>query len=367
MQKVTYYITLYSKEVSRMDREKTEEHENGLRRLPYAAFELDEARKFVSRSGVAASRLVPIRMKSLLDRYLSSTDRKRIAELSIGEEMLIDLPPLGSHGAIIQRHPNGYWIAIRDLTVHLLSSIQVRGENTPSFFDVVEKQMQSLYTDGDFLTEDQRILRRNCRQLLRCYIEIASYLHYTVEKFASDEISEVTTPINGLLNCAKKLLRPNGFRPSIRSVEQPVYVCGSSDEIRYAVATMITSAAEHLRDKQNFSIHCSVLEREYLVSILFEPLLGGELYRTLLSGRYEDGLSSPYANLFFELLLLRKTAEANGWRFSVVNAGLSEGFLRMTLALPITDERPLLLNEAPDSMPLLELLLSFVFPSPEEE
>lgn len=353
--------------MSCMDREKPEEHPDRVRQLPYAAFELDEARKFVSRSGVAAPRLLPIRMRSLLDHYLTCTDRKRIAELPIGEETLIDLPPLGSHGAIIRRHPNGYWIAIRDLTVHLLSCIQVRGDQVPSFFDIVEGQMQSLYADGDLLPEDQRVLRRNCRQLLRCYIEIASYLHYTVEKFSSNEISEVTTPVNGLLDCAKSLLRPNGFRPGIRSVKQPVYVRGSSNEIRYAVATMLISAAEHLRDKQNFSIHCTVLEREYLVSILFEPLLEGKLYRTLLSGRYEDGLSSPYANLFFELLLLRKTAEANGWRFSVVNAGLSEGYLRMTLALPITDERPLLLNEAPDSMPLLELLLSFVFPPPDED
>lgn len=338
-----------------------------LQQLPYPAFELNEQGRFISRNKTVNPRLVPIRMQTAIDTYLSAADRKRLEELPVGMEALIDLQQLGPHGAIALRQPNGYLIAMRNLTAHLLNSLQQRGTDAPSFFSGVEQQIHSLYTNGDGLPKELRVLRKNFRKMLRYHLDMTMYLHYTGDTLAPSETFEAATLINSLLNHACRLLRPNGFRSELQTVEGPVFVHGSADELRYAVATMVASAAEHLRETHRLSILSSVLEQEYLVSVLFEPLFEGALYQAALSGRFEEGLSTAYANLFFVLRLLRKLAESNGWRFSIANAGHSEGFLRMTLALPLAEEQPLLFNEPPDSLPLLELLLSFAFPSPDED
>lgn len=353
--------------MARKDHETEDALSKGLQQLPYPAFGVNEEGKFISRNKAANPRLIPIRMRSMLDRYLSGADQKRIEALQVGEETLIDLQYFCAHGAIIYRCTDGYWIAMRDLTAHLLACVRQSGEEVPPFFSAIEQQIRSLHDKQEQLPKELRVLRENFRHMLRYHTEMAMYLHYTVEKLEPGTVCEVTSPLGGLLTCANKILRPNGFRAEIQSAEGPVYVCGTVDEIRYAAALMIACAAEHLRDRRHFAIHSQVLGEEYIFSVLFEPLLEGKLYRTALSGRYEEGLSSAFGTLFFQLLLLSRLANANGWRFSVVNAGNAEGFLRMTLALPLTDERPLLLNEIPNPLPLMKMMLSFMFPSEDED
>lgn len=336
-----------------------------LQQLPYPAYQLDEKGTFISRNKAANPRLLPIRMRSTIDRYLSFADRKRVKNLQVGEEVPVDLQFFGTHGAIVYRCADGYWIAMRDLITHLLTCVQKSGKEMPPFFSAIDQQIRSLHAEGEQLPEELHVLQENFRHILRYHTEMTMYLHYTSDKLGPGKVCEVTAPLKGLLIRAEKILRPNGFRLDIQLAEGPIHVCGEMDEIRYAAALMIACAAEHLRNRQHFSVFSKVLEGEYLFSVLFEPLPEGELYRAVLSGRYEEGLSSAFGTLFFQLLLLKNLASANSWRFSVVNAGSREGFLRMTLALPLTDRRPLLLSEMPDPLPLVKILLSFLFPSEE--
>ena len=336
-----------------------------LQQLPYPAFRLDEKGTFLYRNKAANPRILPIRMRSMIDRYLSCADRKRIENLQVGEEVSVDFQFFGTHGAIVYRCADGYWIAMRNLITYLLTFVQQSWKAMPPFFSVIDQQIRSLRAESEQLPEELHILRENFRNMLRYHTEMTMYLHYTSDKLEPGSVCEVTAPLKGLLIRAEKVLRPNGFRPSIQTAEGPVFVSGEEEKICYATALMIACEAEHLRDQRHLSIQSVKLEDEYLFSVLFEPLPEGELYRTVLSGEYEEGLSSAFGTLFFQLLLLKNLASANGWRFSVVNAGCREGFLRMTLALPLTHKRPLLLNEAPDPLPLVKLLLSFLFPSEE--
>ena len=338
----------------------------GWQQLPYPAYRLDEEGRFLSRNKSANPRILPIRMRSAIDRYLSGADRKRVEALQVGEEALVDLQFFGAHGAIVYRCQGGYWVAMRDLTTHLLNCVQQSGREIPPFFTAIEQQIQSLREEKEQFPKELKLLRENYRRMLRYHSEMTMYLHYTGGDLEPCEVCEITSPLAGLLESAEKVLRPNGFRPGIQLEERPAYVRGDTREIRYAAALMIACAAEHLRDKQHFSIHSRMFGEEYLFSVLFEPLPEGKLYHTLLSGRYEEGLCSAFGTLFFQLLLLKTLATANGWRFSAVNEGNREGFLRMTLALPLTDRRPLQLNEPPDPLPLLKQLLSFLFPLEDE-
>lgn len=338
----------------------------GWQQLPYPAYRLDKEGKFISRNKAANPRILPIRMRSAIDRYLSGADRKRVEALQVGEETLVDIQFFGAHGAIVYRCRDGYWVAMRDLITHLLNCVQQSGREIPPFFTSIEQQIQSLREEKEQFPRELKLLRENFRRMLRYHSEMTMYLHYTGEPLEPCEVCEITSPLAGMLESAEKVLRPNGFRPGIQLEEKPVYVRGDTQEIRYAAALMVACAAEHLRDKQHFSIHSRVFGEEYLFSVLFEPLPEGKLYHTLLTGRYEEGLSSAFGTLFFQLLLLKTLATANGWRFSAVNEGNREGFLRMTLALPLTDRRPLQLNETPDPLPLLKLLLSFLFPLEDE-
>lgn len=337
-----------------------------LQQLPYPAYLLDEEGTFISRNKAANPRLLPIRMRSMIDRYLSCADRKRVEKLNVGEEVPVDIQFIGTHGAIVYRCADGYWIAMRNLIAHLLTCVQQSGKEMPPFFSAIEQQISGLHAEGERLPEELHVLRENFRNTLRYHTEMTMYLHYTSEQLEPGKVCEVTAPLKGLLTRAEKFLRPNGFRPNIQTVEGPVFVNGEAEEIRYATALMIACAAEHLRDQRHLSMQSVKLEEEYLFSVLFEPLPEGELYRVILSGEYEKGLPSAFGTLFFQLLLLKNLANAKGWRFSVVNAGNREGFLRMTLALPLTDRRPLRLSEAQDPLPLLKVLLSFLFPSEDE-
>lgn len=337
----------------------------GLKQLPYPAFGLDEKGTFVSRNKAANPRIFPIHLRTKIDRFLSGADQKRLEALQVGEEALIDVHFFGTHGTIVYRCRDGYWLAMRDLTTHLMACAQQNGKDIPPFFSAVEQQIRELQAKQEQFPEELHALRNNFQHMLRYHTEMTMYLHYTAEKQEQGGVCEVTSPLDGLITCAHKILHPNGFRPEIQFTEGPVYVCGGTDEIRYTAALMIACAAEHLRDRRHFAIHGRVLEEEYLFSVEFEPLLEGKLYQTALSGRFEEGLSSAFGTMFFQLLLLSRLANANGWRFSVVNAGNREGFLRMTLALPLTEQRPLLLNEIPDPLPLMKMTLSFLFP-PED-
>lgn len=349
--------------------QKKQKAENNLpkeiQQLPYPAYRLDEKGAFISRNKAANPRLLPIRMRSMIDRYLSCADRKRVEKLHVGEEVQVDIQLIGTYGAIIYRCADGYWIAMRNLITHLLTCVQQSGGEMPPFFSSIDQQIRSLHAEEEQLPEELHVLRENFRSTLRYHTEMTMYLHYTSDQLEPGKVCEVTAPLKGLLTRAEKILRPNGFRPTVQIAEGPVWVSGEAEEIRYAAALMIACAAEHLRDQRHLSIQGVKLGEEYLFSVIFEPLPEGELYRTILSGQYEEGLSSAFGTLFFQLLLLKNLASVNGWRFSVVNAGNREGFLRMTLALPLTDKRPLLLNEASDPLPLVKILLSFLFPSEE--
>lgn len=330
--------------------------------LPYPAFVLNEEGQFISRNKAANPRLLPIRMRSMIDRYLSCADRKRLERLQVGEEILVDVQYSGTHGAIVYRCEDGYWIAMRNLIVHLMACVQQSGKEMPPFFSSLEQQLRNLQTGQELLPEEQHAMQRNFRHMLRYHTEMTMYLHYTADTLEKGGTSEITAPLNGLMASAERILRPNGFRPNIQMENGPYHVLGSADVIRYAAALMIACAAEHLRDKRHLSIQSNVLGEEYLFSVLFEPLPEGELYRTILSGNYEEGLSSAFGTLFFQLLLLKNLASINGWRFSVVNAGSREGFLHMILALPLTDRHPLRFHEASNPLPLMKLMLSFLFP-----
>lgn len=349
-------------------KQKTEESRSeGLEQLPYPAYQLDEKGRFISRNKAVNRRLFPIRLLSKLDRYLSRADQKRVRDLQVGEEVSVDLQYLGTHSAIVYRCVDGYWIAMRDLITHLLACVRQNGNEMPPFFTDIDQQIRDLHAKEEQNPEDLHILRDNYRHMLRYQTEMTLYLQCLEHHPEPDDVCEVTAPLNHLFIRAEKVLRPNGFRPDVRLAEGPVNVSGKADDIRYAVALMIACAAEHLRDRQHFSIFSNVLEGEYYFSILFEPLLEGELYRKVVSGRYEEGLSSAFGTLFFQLLLLSRLANANGWHFSVVNAGDREGFLRMTLALPVANRKPLCFNEVSDPLPLVKILLSFLIESEEEE
>ncbi len=341
--------------------------EEDLDLLPYPAFLLNQDRLVTFRNKTVNTRLIPIRIHSRIDRYLSKHDRQKLIDLPIGQEIFVDMQMPDSYGAIVLRQKDGYCLAMRNITAHMIRHISDMAIHVPSFFGDVENQICNLRLATFRTPEEMRLVRRNYNRALRYQAEIATYFRITAGKLDHDTISEISTPVNTMLDCATKLLRPNGFRLSVLKTEAPVFARAAADDVRYAIATLLSIATENLRDER-LRTECHILEGEYLISVTFEPLFDDQTYQGILSGYYrEELLDSPYRNMFFDLLLVQMLAETSRWRFSVTEAGCSKGVLCMILAIPLAEQQPLMLNSPPDSMPLLEMQLVNVLGAPEEQ
>ncbi len=331
--------------------------EEFLSQLPYPMLGLDEKRRLTSRNFSDTVNIHTPRKQASIDPLLSSADRKRLDSLADGEETVVELRGESTRSAIVARRRDGYLVALRDLTATLASKLARRGCEPPPFFRLTVGQIDRMRTQKDLSDEDLRTLRRNIKRMVRCNLELGMYLRFTEDLAEKTPLCDATAQLQRLLATALRMLNPNGFRPSVKLHDAPQYVRAASDELCYAAATLLSVAAEHTRSREFFQVRSDIFDDEYIFSVCFEPAFGEELRGLVLSGDYESGLETVCGGLFFDLLVLKKLAECNGWRFAVGRDGESEDVLRMMLLFPCTRSDALRLEEPSDCEPLLRLLL----------
>ncbi len=330
--------------------------EEFLKQLPYPMLGLDEKRRLTSRNFSDTVNIQTPRKQASIDPMLSSADRKKLESLEYGEETVIELRGESTRSAIVSRRRDGYLVALRDLTASLASKLARRGCDPPPFFRLTVEQIDRMRTQKVLSEEDLRTLRRNMKRMVRCNLELSMYLRFTEALTEKTPLCDATEQLRRLLATAIKMLTPNGFRPSVKLLDTPQYVRASADELCYAAATLLSIAAEHTRSRI-FNIRSDLFDDEYIFSVCFEPAFGEELRRLVLSGDYESGLETVCGSLFFDLLVLKKLAGLNGWRFAVGRDGESGDVLRMMLLFPCTRSDALRLEEPLDLEPLLRFLL----------
>ncbi len=325
--------------------------------LPYPAYLLDEKRIICYRNKLTQCILFPLNRRMRLDKLITKRDRARVDNLKIGQETFISISTMDSYGAMILRQEGGYCLALRNITAQMMSHVSGLATRLPSFFGDSAEQICALRLSSVQTQEEMIKVRQKYNRALRCQTELATYFRVTSGKTDQDSISELVTPVNALLEYARKALLPNGTHLHNKLREGTVYALANADDFCYAIATVISVAAENLYGNMIYA-ETHVMIDEYTVSIRFEPNFDEETYRNVLSRYYrEDVLCGPYRNMFFDLLLVQMLAEASGWQFRVTSSGCSDGMLSMTLAVPLSPERPPMLFSAPDPMPLVEMQL----------
>ena len=326
--------------------------------LPYPAFLLDENRIIIARNKASKMRTYNIYLRSKIDRHVPRKMVADIKNMEPGDELYLDLELENTYGAIIHRFNKGYCLAIRTITAYMMKYVSELAMKLPKFFSNVDNQIVNLRM-AQFRTPDELVaVRRRHNQVLRYQTSMATYFALTSGKMKKGSISEISMPINNLIEGAVRILRPNGIVASTKLHEMLAFVEGSADTIRYAVATMISVAAENVA-RGHFRIETRSMEGDFIILVSFEHMMDEELLRGFTSEYYcGDLLSGPYADAFFDLLLIQMLSEICGWKFSVGISGLYNNLIALTLYVPITHDEPFLLNSPPDSMPLLEVLLS---------
>ncbi len=325
--------------------------------LPYPAYLLDENRIIRYRNKLTQSKLFPLNRRMRLDKLITKRDRERVNALKVGQETFISISTLDSYGAMILRQEDGYCLALRNITAQMMSHVSDLATRLPSFFGDSEEQICALRLSSVQTQEEMIKVRQKYNRALRCQTGLATYFRVTSGKVDKDSITELATPVNALLEYARKVLLPNGTHLKNKLREGTVYALANSDDFCYAVATVLSVAAENLYGNLIYA-ETHVMLDEYTVSIRFEPNFDEETYRKVLSRYYrEDVLCGPYRNMFFDLLLVQMLAEASGWQFRVTSSGCSDGMLSMTLAVPLSPACPPMFHSAPDPMPLVEMQL----------
>lgn len=326
--------------------------------LPYPAFLLDNNRVITARNKASKMRVYNIHVRSKIDRHISRKMVNEIVKMNPGDELFLDFELENTYGAIIHRFTEGYCLAIRTITTHMMKYVSELAMKLPKFFSDVDNQIVNLRLAQFRTPEEMAKVRKRHNQVLRYQTSIATYFALTFGKMKKDGISEITTPINNLIEGAARILRPNGVVASTTLQERFAFVNGSADMIRYAVATMISVAAENVAHG-HFRIETKSVEGDFVILVSFEHMLDEELLRGFTSEYYcGELLNGPYADAFFDLLLIQMLAEVCGWKFTVGIAGLYNNLLALTLYVPITYDEPFQLNSPPDSMPLLEVQLA---------
>lgn len=139
--------------------------------------------------------------------------------------------------------------------------------------------------------------------------------------------------------------------------DKPTFIQASADDVRYAVATLLSVAAENTFDGR-IRVESRTIENNYLFKIIFEPRVDDLTYDGMLAGYYSgDLLQSVHGNMFFDLLLVQMLAEGSCWDFCVEEEGCSRGVIGMSLYIPLSEVEPLLLNSPVDSSTLLDTML----------
>ncbi len=325
--------------------------------LPYPAYFMNENRIIVRRNKNAAPSRLAIMVRAKIDKYISNQDKKRIMALDIGEEIFVDLFFEPAYGAIICRVENGYLLAVRNVTAHMMQYIRNIIKNMPSFFENIEGQIESLRLAAFRSREEMVKVRHQYYKVLRYQNAVARYFENIAGKNTNDEICEITTSMNNLLNEAATKLRPNGVALSLRQPSHNVYVKASPKDLRYAAACLLSIAAENTYDGR-IRVESTTFEGEYMFKIVFEPRVDDQTYDGMLGGYYSgELLSTMHGNVFFDLLLVQMLAEKSGWNFSVTEVGCSRGVLGMTLFIPLDREDLTILNSPPDTSSFLEMML----------
>lgn len=325
--------------------------------LPYPAYFLNEDRVVIHRNKNAKPSRLAVRVRSRIDNYISVQDKKRIIALKVGEEIFVDLFFEPAYGAIICKVANGYLVAVRHITAHMMSHITKIAKYIPPFFSNIMGQIESLRLATFQSREEMVKVRHQYFKVLRYQTTMARYFEYIAGKYSRDKVCEISTPMLNLLNEAAAKLRPNGVDLSLHVMLENVYVKASSYDFRYAVASLLSVAAENTFDGR-IRIESTVIEGEYLFKIVYNPRVDDQTYDGMLEGYYGgELLNTIHGNLFFDLLMVQMLAEGSGWKFSINEVGCSRGVLSMSLFVPLAEEDPSLLNCAPDSQALLEMML----------
>ena len=325
--------------------------------LPYPAYYLNENRIIVRRNKNASPSKIAVMVRARIDKYVSKNNQKRIIALEIGEEIFVDLFYEPAYGAIICRIENGYLMAIRNITAHMLQYISKVMKAIPPFFGNMTGQIESLRLATYQSREEMVKVRHQYNKVLRYQTALARYFDTVSGKEHRNDVCEITTSMNHLLDEAARKLRPNGVDLRLRQTFEHIYIKASSDDLRYAAACLLSIAAENTYDGR-IRVESMAIEGEYMFRIVFEPRVDDMTYDGILGGYYGgELLSTAHGHVFFDLLLVQMLAEKCGWYFSVTEVGCSRGVLSFSLFVPIAEEEPFALNCPPDTAPFLEMML----------
>lgn len=170
--------------------------------LPYPVYFLNEGRLLLRRNKNADSGRITIHLRAKLDKYISGRDCKRVMELSVGEEIFVDLFFDSVYGAFVLRLENGYLLALRNVTAHMMRYVSELAIRIPSFFCNVEGQIENLRLANIRSQEEMKRVRHQYRKVIRYQISIAHYFESTSGRYKRDRISEIVTPVKLLLDTA---------------------------------------------------------------------------------------------------------------------------------------------------------------------
>jgi len=325
--------------------------------LPYPAYYLNENRVVIRRNKNAVPSRLAILVRARIDKYISVQDKKRIIDLQVGEEIFVDLFFEPAYGAIVCRIENGYLVAVRNITAHMMQYIRKITSHAPTFFGNIGSQIENLRLASFRSREEMTKVRRQYYKVMRYQTALAYYFQNIAGRNKRESVCEITTSLNTMLTDAANKLRPNGVDLVLRQPTNFIYVKAAADDLRYSAATLLSIAAENTYNGR-IRVESMSLEGDYMFKIIFEPRVDDETYDGMIEGYYGgELLGSVHGNVFFDLLLVQMLAEKNDWHFSVAEIGCSRGVLAMSLFIPIVGEEPEMLNCPPDTAPLLEMML----------
>ena len=296
-----------------------------------------------------------IRIRAKIDHYVTGKTIQKIREMDVGKELFFDLAEENCYGALIQRLETGYRVAIRTITAHMANYVAELAIKMPHFFGEALGTGSAALPDVYRSKEELTRARLRYNRAVRYQNAMSAYFAVTAGKLSRDSMMELTGCIHPILDCAVKFLRPNGINLSVKQTTLSAVASGSPSALRFAVASMLSIAAENTADGR-LRAETRYADEDFAIHLTFEPAIEESVLKKLLECYYGgELLDSAYRDVCFDLLLLQMLSETMGWKFGVTRAGCANDLLALTLYIPLSEEKTPALSLPFDPMPLLEV------------
>lgn len=311
-------------------------------KLSYPALMIDKDYIIRYKNKLCTNRLIPLRIGTCIDKFVSPYDFNRIQEQKSGEvlRICIELPAL--YGVFCYRGDNCCLLGIRTLSVSLQNRIDELLRLNSDLTESVLCQLGVLSAKSGEKGIAESIKNKSNR-IIRSQQHISEFLRIVNGvKTTKTKVCDIVPILDTVLGSLKTTLRPLGIQIAYNMHIAPIChprVLLFETDFNMILCLMINNAIRISRTDK-IQVDISVISDRIYISILTASVLSEKNAKTICQGEFEEEtFFNPDGWMFFELSLINKLCEYYLWDFKVSAPGSDFSRLQFSLSLPEDDSK----------------------------